>query len=136
MARLRPALNKGGKDHFIPANRKRPFLPERIYNEDGTWEDKSEMSYPLLEHVNNGPMFETMVLMAFEKALESGGWRAECFRTWFTRNIMEMKVELVQTIEGRLYPVMQKTNGHIITERDYHDWHNFLDSLRKYLYGI
>jgi len=74
--------------------------------------------------------------MAFEGALESGGWRADVFRKWFKDNIMEMKVELVQTIEGRLYPVMQKSSGHIMSERDYHEWYGFLQMLRKYLYGI
>ena len=125
MGRLRPALNKGGKDHFIPANRKRPFTS-----------DRAEYQYPKLEQVPNGPAFASIILMAFEKALESGGWRADVFRTWFKDNIMEMKVELVQTIEGRLYPVMHKTSGHIMSEKDYHRWHHFLDTLRKYLYGI
>lgn len=135
MGRLRPALNKGGKDHFLPNGRKRPFIPQRIYNKDGTWELRSEWTYPKIEDINNGPMFATIILMAFERALECGGYRAECFTEWFNRYLGAMQVELVQTIEGRLYTVMQKSSGKIMSEKDYFNWQHFVEHLRKYLYG-
>lgn len=135
MGRLRPSLNKGGKDHFTPAGRKRPFLSPRVVRPSGEVDIKKEDEYPVFENMWNGPMMATVILMAFERALECGGYRAECFTEWFNKHLLEMQVELVQTIEGRLYHVMKQASGHTMGEREYFHWNHFLEHLRKYLYG-
>lgn len=136
MARLRASLNKGGKGHFTPGTRKAPFGPMIIDDKQmGLPRPAHDNEYPICE-LRMTPYFARVILCSFEHALENGGWRADAFRTWFTRCIGDMPVELVQKIESRLYRIQKAGNGKNMAEYDYREWLYMLEKLRRYLYEL
>lgn len=133
MGRLRKELNQGGISHFTNRKGKLPFFPKK--NSEGHYE-WHECCHEKFDDMRNSPYFAGVVLMAFERALETGGWRVDWFLEWFEYHKLEFKVELVVAIESRLTPVIRKSNGHVMPEETYRKWYNFHEKLRRYLYGL
>lgn len=136
MPGLRAILNKG--EHLIvKPHHRAPFTRQSVYDEFLGMERRArDDEYHFIKRLYVTPEFCNIIIMAFESALMNGGWRANHFIEWFNRNISEFPVELVQVIEGRLYPVMKKASGISMSEDSYRMWTQFCTLLRSYLYDI
>ena len=135
MPALRATLNRG--NHGLHKNKRRaPFRKDIIARNALGPRVATQYDYPKAENIHISPTFCNLVLMAFESALSNGGWRPDEFTEWFTKNILELPVELIQTIEGRLYPVIIKSSGRKMSDEDYRIWYSFASELRRYLYDI
>lgn len=133
LAKLRKGPNSRG---FVSSKRNSPFKPGVVY-------DKYMKLYrPRREHDYNkeefymSNLFCDTVLMAFERALECGGWRAASFVEWFRDNVAMVPLELAVKIEDKLHPVIVKSDGHKMDENAYFEWSMLDNLLRKYLYDL
>lgn len=135
MGQLRKAFNRGGKDHYINPGHRKPFESPITYSPKFGYSMKDESQYPKFK-MHRGPMAGNIMMMAFERALECGGWRTTEFIEFIRRYWGDMPVELLQAIEGRLTPVINKSSGHVMTEESYREWYNFCKFLREFLYDL
>lgn len=128
------ARRRLARGNVISAKHRKPFQPKYIVGSDGGLRAKFNTEYKKVD-VRSSDLFCNFVMMAFESALMSGGWRVGAFTDFFLNVLPDLPVELVDKIDGRLYPVIMKSNGRVMSFDDYNSWYSFAMKLHEILYG-
>lgn len=99
-----------------------------------TWRMKRDEEYPRLKGIYWSPDTCNLYIMAFERALECGGWRAEEFVTFTEAHFSQMPLELLTTIVDRLNPIIRRSNGRKMPNGAYFEWYRLNENMRRILY--